>query len=441
MKQIFTTLLVTFLTILLFTGCDDSSENTPTKDPEIGKPCQADQTCLEKLECNITTDLCEKVVTTILPGSLDARGKTVITDQDGNIYVAGDTDNDFEGAINHGQTDIFLIKYTPDFEKVWSNLIGTDKNDQVTKIAIDSNGNLYLTGQTYGTFSSQIKKGSINMILIKVSPEGEILFEKQWADDKQTHIEGSDILFDNSKIYITGSQGHLFSERDFFLAQLETDGTLNYLKTYGTNENDYSYAISADHNHNIILTGETGGTLKTGLTSENKYDIFLMKLTTDGTTIWTKQFGTSTEEAGKDIVIDQENNIYLTGYTFGNLMDQNRGANDIFLIKFDSDGKQLWEKQFGTETFDIGNCLVIKKNHLYLGSNGNPHINFRSLDIILKKFDLNGKEIWSKQIDTGKSDQLFDMTLDPFGTLHLTGYEKSIDSSRDEDLLIYSLTE
>ena len=86
------------------------------------------------------------------------------------------------------------------------------------------------------------------------------------------------------------------------------------------------------------MTGYTYGDLD-GNTSSGGQDIILVKYNSSGTKQWTKQLGTSSNDVGNGVTTDSSDNIYVTGYTEGDLDgNTNLGQKDIFLVKYNSDG-------------------------------------------------------------------------------------------------------
>ena len=86
------------------------------------------------------------------------------------------------------------------------------------------------------------------------------------------------------------------------------------------------------------MTGDTLGDLD-GNTNSGGEDIFLIKYNSSGTKQWTKQLGTSSTDIGIGVTTDSSGNIYVTGYTLGDLDgNTSSGGDDIFLVKYDSSG-------------------------------------------------------------------------------------------------------
>jgi len=88
-----------------------------------------------------------------------AVGYSVAVDSSGNVFVTGYTDGDIDGNTNSGVEDIFLTKFDNDGEKLWTKQWGTDKHDDSTSVAVDSNDNIYVTGYTYGDLEGNTSVG------------------------------------------------------------------------------------------------------------------------------------------------------------------------------------------------------------------------------------------------------------------------------------------
>jgi hypothetical protein len=126
----------------------------------------------------------------------------------------------------------------------------------------------------------------------------------------------------------------------FISCKSSTDNTTTspWTKQLGTSSNDGGSGVTTDSSDNIYVTGYTYGDLD-GNTSSGGQDIILVKYNSSGTKQWTKQLGTSSNDVGNGVTTDSSDNIYVTGYTEGDLDgNTNLGQKDIFLVKYNSDG-------------------------------------------------------------------------------------------------------
>ena len=270
-------------------------------------------------------------------------GDSVTSDSSGNIYVTGDTRGGLDGNTSSGGGDIFLVKYNSSGTKQWIKQLGTSDFDKGYDVTTDSSGNIYVTGDTRGGLDENTSSGSFDIFLVKYNSSGT----KQWT--KQLGTSSSDggvgVTTDSSgNIYVTGyTSGGLdgntsAGSSDIFLVKYNSSGTKQWTQQLGTSADDWAFGVTVDSSNNIYVTGETQGGLD-GNTNSGNSDIFLVKYNSSGTKQWTKQLGTSSEEVAYGVTVDSSDNIYVTGYTTGELDgNTNAGNLDIFLMKFNSDG-------------------------------------------------------------------------------------------------------
>ena len=273
----------------------------------------------------------------------------VAADIYGNIYITGCSNGNLDGYTNQGVEDIFLIKFDNNGNKIWTRLFGTTSEDSGHDIAIDNNGDIYIIGETRGDLDGFTNQGSWDIFLTKYNSDGDKLWTCLIGTADYDHGRGVAVDNDNN-VYITGDV-----ETSIFIGKYDPDGlglwTLNI--SSGESVSDYGNDIAVDKDGNIFITGETWGHFA-GNINYGCDDIFLIKLNKNGNIFWIKQIGSDTLDAGNGVITDNDGNIYITGYTYGDLDGYtNQGGPDIFLIKYDNKGNKKWTRLFGTTHGDI----------------------------------------------------------------------------------------
>ncbi len=191
---------------------------------------------------------------------------------------------------------------------------------------------------------------------------------------------------------------------------LVTDENFNQKRAieFGSSSIDFGNDILLDSDKNIYVTGGTNGSLE-GFSNQGKTDVLFYSFNTNFERRFIKQIGNSENDSAQSLVIDTKDSIYLTGTTTGNF-DSNLGLGnkDGFIIKYDKNGNKIWSKLYGTSSNDSINQLFFYKEFIYFvgATEGNyqGNINFGNEDIIISKIDLNGNLIWSKQFGTAGQD-------------------------------------
>ena len=151
----------------------------------------------------------------------------------------------------------------------------------------------------------------------------------------------------------------------------------------------------------IYVAGNTTGPLPGQSYAGGAVDAFLRKYTLDGTELWTHEFGTSASDGVSGISIDGTG-IYILGTTEGVLPGQtNTGLKDAYVRKYDLDGIELWTRQFGTSASEEAYAISVHGSGVYLAGStqgsfpGENKSGF--LDAFVKKFDTDGTELWTDQ--------------------------------------------
>src|SRR6185295_13198176 len=144
----------------------------------------------------------------------------------------------------------------------------------------------------------------------------------------------------------------------------------------------------------VYLGGSTAGSLYGP--SSGSSDIFLNRYDTSGSLLWSRQFGTSASEGCSAIAVDGAGNAYLCGSTDGSLGGPNAGSNDAFVAKYDSAGNQVWARQLGTSGTDLCNGVALDTfGNLYISgytAGDLANTNAGEVDLFLSKFDNAGNQ-------------------------------------------------
>ena len=368
----------------------------------------------------------------------------------GNKTV-GEWKNGKEWNTKHHRKDGKLIEFYENGkksgEKQWTKLLGTSHSECGDEVKTDSSGNIYVTGTTWGKFdgkNNSTYEDKEDIFLLKYNSSGE----KQWI--KQTGspeiVWGESINIDSSdNIYVTGHtlgdlDGNTSSGSfDIVLIKYNSSGEKQWTKQFGTPWVDYGESVTTDSSGNIYVTGYTQGVFDGG---ENRgwEDVFLVKLDSSGEGKWTKQFGSIWNDQGKSVTTDSSGNIYVTGHTEKEFDgNKNIGKEDIFLVKFNSYGEKIWTKQWGTPHHDKGKSVTTDSSgNIYVvgdtkgGMDGNKNLGGRK-DIFLVKFDSFGKRQWTKQWGSYSDDYGESVTVNKLGNIYVTG--KKGTSGKDRNFL------
>ena len=180
-----------------------------------------------------------------------------------------------------------------------------------------------------------------------------------WADDHgNVYISG----FTNGSL-----DGTSAGDSDAFISKYDSAGVPLWTRQLGTSAVDYAMGVAADTLGNVYLSGLTAGDLAGA--NIGSFDAFISKYDEAGSLAWTRQFGSTLFDWATGVATDGNGNVFVSGYTAGNLAGNNLGRNsyDAFIIKYDAEGTVLWRQQLGTRDFDLANGVALdKQGNIYL---------------------------------------------------------------------------
>ncbi len=207
----------------------------------------------------------------------------------------GSVDN---AATNRGGYDLFAARYSPSGSRLWTIQFGTAADDNVTGIAVDDAGNVYVCGFTSGGMDGVPSFGGIDAFVVKFNDNGVKLWSRQ----------------------------------------------------LGTSNDDFAFGIAADAAGNLFVAGATYGLIDNSATAGGGADMMLARLDASGnllwvrqrgTPAWTRQFGTSAEDVGTGVAVDAIGDAFVSAYSAGGFDGiAGRGLNDGYLVKYRADGER-----------------------------------------------------------------------------------------------------
>lgn len=286
-------------------------------------------------------------------GSQYDAGKSIILTSDGEYVVTGrasSTKGDFEG-LSKGGEDIFIMKLDASGDVLWKKIYGGSGNDEGTFITPTSDGGYVLTGYAQsndGDFEA-IAKGLFDIIVIRLDSRGDVVWKKAYGgsgfDFGHTITPKSDGGYVLSGV--TDSDDSDFEAmgkgaNDIFVIKLDSHGDILWKKTYGGSSGDRALSSAPTADGGFILTGYSGSN-DVDFDGENRgsEDIFVIRLDSSGDVQWKKTYGGSESDWGWSIAPTPDRGYVLTGLTSsndGDFVDMNKGKHEIFVIKLDSNG-------------------------------------------------------------------------------------------------------
>jgi hypothetical protein len=279
--------------------------------------------------------------------------QAIAEDAGQNLYIAGVSGN------------FTTMKLSPAGSNLWTTTWTYDGYPNLSQvIATDASSNVYVAGrESYPSFGVG---GRMEVFVYVGVLKYDLNGNQLWEDYTQQGTEAGDVhvvgmaLDGSGNVYIeanfTGTYGQFQTD------QYNNDGSPGWSASNPTG-NLWSLAscLTIDKATNVLVTGQA----PSNFTSDNSplFSYATFKFDTNGSVLWRAEYpivSTSTN-VGTSITVDQNNNVYVTGYS------QALGTNlnsDIVTIKYDSNGNQVWLQRYNGSGNgnDAGNAIAVDKS-------------------------------------------------------------------------------
>lgn len=313
----------------------------------------------------------------------------VAVDGDRNVYVAGRITTD------RGD-DCFVRKYLPDGRRRWMHIFGTPTGDYCRGVAVARNGAIYVTGYTSGSLAGP-SSGSQDAFVRKYRPDGDTAWTRQFGTSGSEQAYAVTVDSAGNVLVAGHTNGSLNGPNrgvwDGFVRKFRADGRHVWTRQFGTAGNDFVTGVAVDPSREVVMAGQTFGSL--GALYRGAGDAFVRKHRPNGDHIWTRQFGTAAEDYTFSLAITDSGRIYAAGGTGAALPGQtSRGGDDAFVRKLKPDGSTAWTRQFGTPGSDWASAVTLDdKGRVYLAG----ELYVASQDAFVMKMLSNGAMAWTKK--------------------------------------------
>ena len=273
-------------------------------------------------------------------GSASDWSNRIITLEDSGYLVCGGVrSNDGDVHGNHGQPDIWVLRLNSNGDTLWTKCYGGTAYDRA-EILIRTNDNCYIMA---GCSSS---------------------------DDGDVH----------------GNQGLI----DYYIIKINDTGDTLWTRCYGGSDNECIYDIKQTADNGFIVTGYTKSDDGDVHGQHGDYDAWVMKLNETGELEWEKCLGGTSSEYTTKTLETSDGGYIFAGYTQSSDGDVhgNHGESDSWLIKVDSQGDTLWTKCYGGTYYDeIQDILATDSGFVFAG-----YSDSEDGDVLSERFE--GHDYW-----------------------------------------------
>jgi hypothetical protein len=380
-------------------------------------------------------------------------------DPQGNVYLTGG----FSATLDFGGgplvpvgMDVFLTKLDKDGKYLWNKRFGGSGDQKADAITVDAQGNITIAGIFSGTVD--FGQGPLtapagyysSVFVASFDGDGKTVSSNGWSAGGYIHIfdvvvdSGDNVILSGAceksinfgGVTVTSSGGIDAFAADSFLVKLKPNlagavwGTI-----YADPDNEWANIfLAVDSSDSILMAGDFRGKMKIGSTplSSTSRVPYLAKLAADGTTVWASQFVSTSSQYNQisDVDVDKLGNIFITGYTGGNLYigDATLEGPGGYIAKFDGGGVYSFYGKIyknggvGEVAMDTaGNILMNGYMSVPIDFGGGPIGGPGSRYVVKRK--PNGDYLWGKAFGyLGASPEIVSLGVEPVNnTVYIAG--------------------
>jgi hypothetical protein len=320
----------------------------------------------------------------------------------------------------------------------WSQKFGDAAGQYVHGMAVDSAGNLLLTGSFAGSVDfgggALTSAGANDAFVVKLGPTGQHLWSKRFGAAQEQ--SGRSVTTDAAgNVYVTGNflgtvdfgGGALTSKaccffEDMYVMKLDPQGAFVWAKAFGDGAAQTARSIVSDAQGNIVVAGDFQGDTDFGggvltATPGGGIDLFVAKFTTAGGHLWSKRYGDAADQSAEEVTLDPGGNVVLTGNASGSI-DFGKGPltapgakSALIIAKLTPGGDTTWASMYGDDArglgVDVGATGDVAVAGAFKGTidlGGGKLSGGGSNDtVFVALFDGQGKHAWSHAYGSGSA--------------------------------------
>ena len=345
----------------------------------------------------------------LLPG--DDEAADVAVDRNGNVYVTGYLTNQPFG------TDYFTVKYDAAGRKLWEARYNgeNDGDDFATAIAVDGDGNVYVTG------GSKTEANASDYVTIKYDSDGSTQWTARYdlPDDANKSYDAATAMAidDSGNVYVSG-----WSENDIATVKYNGAGVEQWSARHPSRGNTEVNAIAVDKSGNVYVAGRSNSAFIT------------VKYNSAGQQEWSSgysEFGDS-QGIATALAVDRRGEVYVTGMYEGLSYPQ------YLTIKFNQDGAREWTAFYrGPEpcNWNIATALALddsgqvyvtgESGRFYEDCSNGPCVTREDIDYATIKYNRAGEVQWSARYGPAENcSHAAAVKVDRAGNVLVTGYDR-----------------
>jgi hypothetical protein len=353
--------------------------------------------------------------------SASATAEDMFVDILGNVYVTG----------GYGGGSYLTIKYDSSGVLQWVAKYDFGSTDQSYSLAVDGSG-VYVTGSSKSSIT-----GPYNYATIKYNSSGDSVWVRRYDGPGNGDDNASSIAVDSAgNVYVTGSSSGNGTGSDYATIKYSSTGVQDWVQRYNGpgNNSDAAFSLALDNMGNVYVTGRSNAT-----SSSQSGDYATVKYSSAGVQEWVQRYNGPGNyyDSAEELVVDDSGNVYVTGRS----SQDNIGRTDFATIKYNTAGVQQWAQRYNgpNNTSDDAFAISVDNSRNVYVTGSSNGIGSNS-DYATVMYSSLGIQKWVQRYNGPGNDQdaAQFIAVDGSGNVYITGYSWGSGTSSDYATIKYS---
>jgi len=310
-------------------------------------------------------------------------------------------------------------------EVAWTHQFGSAEPDITAGIAVADDGTILAAGYTMGAVEAGASAGGFDVFVQAIGPDGEPSWARQLGSGDDDFAEAI-AAGPEGRIAVVGQTdgglaGPSSGETDGFLVVLDARGVTLWERTLGTPADDVASGVAFAPDGSLVVAGWTGGDLAGS--SAGGEDAFLVAFDAQGAERWNRQFGTPEDDRLRAVAIGDGGDIAVAGQTRGSLDGASGGGWDAFVRRHGADGAASATSQFGGGLDEYAYAVAFAPDGGLLTAGAGPsgEDDRGAEPAFVRSFDASGSERWSYAFGPTRRDMRYGLAVAADGGAFVVG--------------------
>lgn len=259
-----------------------------------------------------------------------------------DVSASGGEGNSKVSATKHAGGDYWIIKLNASGDKEWSKFFGgTFTDTSYDAIQVENDNYIIIGSSDSNDVDISGNKGSYDFWIIKVSSSGNLIWEKSFGGSEIDEARGISLTSDGNYIIVGDTRSNDFNvsknngAADLWIIKISPDGNLIWEKSFGGSSFDVARSISKTQDNGFIISGSSRSTDGDILTNQGQNDAWVLKIDANANLEWQKTIGGSEVDFAYDALEINDKTIIAVGESSSNDIDipENKGFTDLLIFK------------------------------------------------------------------------------------------------------------